>query len=386
MNQDNLRLLPSDAAAVTTLVHDWHGRHPGMSLLALLPEAERAAVPMLQQVCRAAGVPLVGAIFPQLVTRDGFTGTGLWLLRFDREVPAFLVPALAVDPVTAAGRIAAPVQAELDRAASSAGTRPTLYLIIDALLQNVASLLDDLYLRLADRVNYAGVAAGSETFQPMPCVFDGEHLIDEGALALLIPGDVKTILEHGCPAPEKVMTATSTEGNRIINIDWRPAFEVYQQIVRTEGGVELTRENFYQWAVHFPFGILRANQEVVVRIPVALTDDGCVYCIGEVPENAMLVVLRVPGLEDGDCVRRLSQGLVQANGSLADDNLLAFYCAGRRLHLGDDAAREVQALAQATGARQVAGALSLGELGSTTVGGYPLFHNATLVCTPWRRE
>ncbi len=385
MNQDNLQLVPADAAATAELVRGWRAQYPDLGLLALVPEAEQAAVPMLQAVCREQGVPLVGAIFPQLVTRDGFVGTGFWLLRFDHRIPTFLVADLAVEPAVAAQRIAEPVQALLDRPGADGAGRPTLYLIFDALLQNVSSLLDDLYLRLADRVSYAGVAGGSETFQPMPCVFDQERTAAQAALALLVPADVRTILEHGCPAPEKVMTATSTSGNQIIHIDWRPAFDVYREIVRREGGVELTRENFYEWGVHYPFGILRANQEVVVRIPVALTDEGGVFCIGEVPENAMLVVLRAPGLQDGQCVQRLAQSLAQANGSLAGENLLAFYCAGRRLHMGEDAAREVQSLAARTGVRQIAGALSLGEIGSTTSGGYPLFHNATLVCTPWRR-
>jgi len=32
----------------------------------------------------------------------------------------------------------------------------------------------------------------------------------------------------------------------------------------------------------------------------------------------------------------------------------------------------------------MAGALSLGEIGSTQAWGYPTFHNAALVCTPWQ--
>jgi len=35
--------------------------------------------------------------------------------------------------------------------------------------------------------------------------------------------------------------------------------------------------------LHFPFGIIRANHEVLVRIPVALEEDGSLFCVGEVP-------------------------------------------------------------------------------------------------------
>ena len=385
MTTENLQLVPVNVPALTRVLEDWRRAHPQMGVVALLPEAEQGNLPALQAVCRQLKVPLVGGIFPELLTSHGFATSGAWLMRVDERVPTFLVPGLGADPDADAARIAEQVMPVLPAPTGSAPEpQPTLFLVVDAQMQNVATLLDGLYLRLADRVQYAGVAAGSETFQPMPCLFDESKVIGDGALALVIPGRVKTILEHGFTSPERVMTATATVGNRIVNIDWKPAFGVYQEIVRTECGVELTRENFYQWAVHFPFGILRANGEVVVRIPVALTEDGCVQCIGEVPENAMLVVLRAPTVEGGQCIERLARGLGEANGPLDRANILTFYCAGRRLHLGPDAATEIRELAERTGAHAIAGALSLGELGSTSVGGYPLFHNATLVCTPWR--
>ena len=60
------------------------------------------------------------------------------------------------------------------------------------------------------------------------------------------------------------------------------------------------------------------------------------------------------------------------------------YCAGRRLHLGlAQASSEIEAFEKRTGAAQVAGALSLGEIGGSTLHGYPLFHNATLVAARW---
>ena len=189
------------------------------------------------------------------------------------------------------------------------------------------------------------------------------------------------MLAHGYPVPDHAMTATSTAGNQVITIDWRPAFDAYQEIIRAEYGIALTRDNFYQHAVHFPFGIVRANTEVVVRIPVALTDDGSLYCVGEVPENAMLVLLRAPEAQDGRCI----DGLVKSLTGTPATDLLTFYCAGRRMHLGDAAANELAQLARGSGAAQMAGALSLGEIGSTDAWGYPMFHNAALVCTPWRK-
>jgi hypothetical protein len=233
-------------------------------------------------------------------------------------------------------------------------------------------------------VDYAGVNAGSETFQPMPCLFDDTRVVGHGVLVLLLPDAERTLLEHGYPVPERVMTATSTVGNCIQSIDWRPAFDVYQAIIGEEYGIALTRENFYQYAVHFPVGILRASDDVVVRIPVALGDNGALVCIGEVPENAVLTLLRAPSADAGQCIGRLAVGLGGQDQALNGRDLLAFYCAGRRMHLGESALTELQFLQARTGVATLGGALSLGEIGSTHAWGYPMFHNATLVCTPWR--
>lgn len=54
------------------------------------------------------------------------------------------------------------------------------------------------------------------------------------------------------------------------------------------------------------------------------------------------------------------------------------------MHLGEAAEEELAELHAVTGIGEMAGALSLGEIGSTVRWGYPMFHNATLVCSPWQ--
>jgi len=208
--------------------------------------------------------------------------------------------------------------------------------------------------------------------------------VQNGMLLMLLKHHYGAILEHGYHAPDHTVYATATEGNRIAQIDWRPAFEVYQELVRSRYHVEITPENFYQYAVHFPFGIVRANHHVVVRIPVMLADDGSLFCVGEVPANSLLTLLGAPSVDTNETLRVLTAGLASLNGGPIGAELLLLYCAGRRLHLGREAATtELREFAQRTQAVQVAGAVSLGEIGGSTVHGYPLFHNAALVASFW---
>jgi len=382
MRIGNAHLAQLQEHALRAVLAPWQREFPGLGVLALLPEAEKEQLPLLQAVCRELDIPLFGGIFPALLTARGFMTEGVWLLRLDQWGPALLVAGL--DPAAArpAQQIVDAVQPLL-AACPASQAKPTLYLLFDGLIPNIASILDDLYLTLADRVAYAGANAGSETFAPMPCLFDREQTVAGGVACLLLPDNGGTVLEHAYPAGERVMSATSTAGNRINQIDWRPAFEVYRAMVRQSYGVDLTPTNFYEHAVHFPLGILRANAEVVVRIPVGLTEDGAVYCVGEVPENAMLVLLRAPSADAAGCVDKLAQALAPLHDQLAGQTLLTFYCAGRRMHLGQAAVDEIGQLAGRLAPVVLAGALSLGEIGGSRSWDYPMFHNAALVCTPW---
>lgn len=386
MDSSGMRYLPNlDGAAIEALLDRWRNEYPQMGVLALLPETEQGGVERVQAICARRKVALVGAVFPALVERGEFRTQGLWLLRFDTMPFVALHEDLPHDAAGAA-RVAEQIGNQI-RAQIADDPQVTLFLMFDALVPNISTLLDELYLQLANRVHYVGANAGSETFQPMPCLFDNARTIQNGVLLMLLQPHFGAMLAHGYHAPPDMISATSTEGNRILQIDWRPAFEVYQELVRAQSGVEVTRENFYQHAVHFPFGIIRANQEVLVRIPVALEDDGSLFCVGEVPANAVLTLLEAPKIDSQHTLQTLVQGLSKINGELAGREVLLFYCAGRRLHLGLEAASgELRQFAQLTQATSIAGALSLGEIGSSLQWGYPLFHNATLVALRWDRD
>lgn len=367
-------------AALDSILDQWREAFPSFAVLALLPEAESAAVPLLQAACRDAGVSLAGAVFPALVRESGATQMGAILLPLVGAPAPLLAESVskpeAVQPLAA--RLAEFVESHLGDSDDEA----TLFCIFDALVPNIATHLDAWYLALADRVHYAGVNAGSERFEPMPCLFDEQRFIADGVLLQLLPGHAGAALEHGFQIPERVITATSASGNRIVQIDWRPALEVYRETMAAQYGVAIDRDNFYMYAVHFPFGILRADRTVVVRIPVALDEAGGIFCVGEIAPNSVLTLLDAR-TSVGRAAPLLAADLAAMPGK-GGESLLTFYCAGRRMHVGQEGMQaELAELARRTGHGRLYGALSLGEIGASVSGGYPLFHNAALVGIPW---
>lgn len=371
------QLSACDGDLIRACLTAWQRQWPEAGVLALLPEAEKSQVASLQQLCRELALPLAGAVFPALVTEKGFVTEGVWLVCFNPMPVTFLLADIAEQ---GGQRLADAVDVALTQVPQGKNQR-TLFMVFDGMVPNIGSLVSDLQVLQGRTLRYAGVNAGSETFQPMPCLFDEQRLVGDGVLGLLVEPDRNIVVRHGYPVSRSLMRATSTTGNRIATIDNRPAFDVYREVVRVEYGVDLTAENFYEHAVHFPFGVVMI-MDVLVRIPVALGEDGALFCVGEIPPNSMLRLLRAPSMDQSTCVDTLAEHL----GPLSADatalpSLMAFYCAGRRMHFGQTAAtEELASLQAATGVQTLWGALTLGEIDMDEELGIPRFHNAALVC------
>lgn len=368
----------TDAGEIAALLDAWRKQRADLAVLALASEHEPEAVATLQHAASQAGLPLVGAIVPGLMVDAGIRRDGMLLLAFDAAVPRMIVPLARGGAHTDAAAVAE--LAAFVAAHAGKDDDDTLLLLVDGMTPDVASLLDRLYLTVGNRVRYAGSNVGSETFRPVPCLFDNTRLVQGAALALMLPRHPGAALAHHYGGTASLSVATSTRGNRIASIDGLPAFDAYRELIGQAYGVALTRENFYQHAVHFPLALHLAEGEPLVRFAVAVDDDGSLVCVGEVPEAALLSVVAAPPPGSPDTAQQVAAA-VRAQHPAA---VLAFYCAGRLLHQGEAAAAmELAALRDALAPAPLFGTLSLGEIASHEGQGYPRFHNATLVALPW---
>jgi hypothetical protein len=369
------QFVPLDDAGLARQIAIWQRAWPDCWIWACVPEAERHGIPLLQAHCRSRSMPLVGAVFPALLDASGFRQHGLLLLCMRPGPACFLLEDLQRD---GGARLGSAIQTAMQGTAkpAQAESAGSLFLVFDAMLPNIATLLSESHAALPRPPRYLGVNAGSETFLPMPCLFDAEKVVSDGAIGIFFPQSLHSAVHHAYAESSSALRATSAAGNRIISIDNRPAFAVYQALVCEAFGVHLTAENFYDYAVHFPFGLVTAV-DILVRIPVAIGPDQSLVCVGEVPPNSMLRLLHAPQLADSACVHDLEASLQPDVGASA---LLTFYCAGRRMHFAEDATLELQRLRQVPGCTDLFGALSLGEIDTLEGIDYPRFHNAAVVC------
>jgi len=357
-----------------SFLQGWSEQQPCGGILALVSEKSQATIPSLQTLSREYQVGIVGAVFPELIVLNDFKDSGVLLLWMS-EMPNYC---LCEAESAADGETPYPVEAItqlIDESADSTSLKKTLFLIFDGVMPNIATLLDEIYAEIGNEVFYCGVNAGSETFEPTPCLFDQDRIEQNGVLALLGGNHLTSYLKHGYQQPSNTFIANAAEGNCIKQINFQPAFQVYQQLIKDHFDITLTQENFYTYASHFPFGIKLAEGEALVRIPVRLEDDGSIRCAGEVSENSLLMLME--GVQPGES--SVPDAIFEYSTQFSDGLDLLFYCAGRRIHLGTSAEIELKNLEKSFPPNSMVGALSLGEIGSIKQSRYPLFHNAAIV-------
>lgn len=347
-----------------------HGSRAGV--IALVAERSKALVPQLQHAAANAGVGLAGAVFPCLIMEDSLYPEGVAFIGM-----ACMPEHLLHGDLSSEDGVQRAVSALRSLVEAQQGSG-TLFMIFDGLFNKISTVLDELFYETGSTCKYAGKCGGSETFLPMPCLFDGHRWLGDGVLAFLLPNTPGVQLEHGYHIPEQALIASSTRGNCISQIDWQPAFTRYRQLVAEHYGQAIDHKNFYQLGVHYPFALIRGENEILIRIPVAVVEDGALLCIGEIPQGALLTVAQAVAPGNTDAIAKLSGSYKATNAAQG----MFFYCAGRRMHLGESAVRtELSELMRFLPLQPVLGALSLGEIGQSPAG-YPLFHNAAVMAMP----
>jgi hypothetical protein len=374
MNENVTYFSSHDALSLGKATEEWSEKYPQGGAFVLVAESNMDVVPSLQRIFSEHDLPLIGGVAPKLIVGGSLRDEGVLIFFIKHMVDYKLIQ---FEPEQNSDSIANQITSSFIYPSDE--SKKTLFLLFDALVPNIASTLDSLYLEIADAVHYVGANMGSETFQPTPCLFDNNSFIQNGVLCFFMECG-HTVLKHGYQMQDMEYPATATSGNRISSVDWRPASEVYQELILAKYGTFVSRDNFYSMGVHFPFGIIRMDDEPLVRIPVAMEEDGSLVCVGEIRENAIITVLQAVEPGNLETVDRIAEEFPKAEA----DSAVLFYCAGRLQHMGDHAGPEIAALVDRLAPLPVHGALSLGEIGCSRQGSYPYFHNATLVTIPWR--
>jgi hypothetical protein len=246
--------------------------------------------------------------------------------------------------------------------------------LLDGLANNLNLLMERLFYNLGPQVRYFGGGAGSLSLQQQPCLFTNEGVFQDAALLCFLEHRLSLGAAHGWQPLQGPLVATRTTGNLVHELNWQPAYEVYLQAIRPflqELNLEYDAEHFFEVAKNFPLGIEQGGEELLVRDPIMVAEEGGLLCVGEVPENSMVYIMQ--GNRD-QLKEATATAAATATATLPEESApvacCVAHCVSRQLYWEDAFHSELEALNQALIAHpqfqmsglQPCGFLCLGEI------------------------
>ncbi|MFN3851990.1 MAG: FIST signal transduction protein [Spirosomataceae bacterium] len=256
----------------------------------------------------------------------------------------------------------------------------TAILLIDAMVSETDTLLKKIYGLLNNEINIVGGGAGFMTFEQQPCIFTNDGMFEDGAILALFESKSKIGVKHGWEVFAGPFVATSTEKNIIKELNWRPAYEVYKEVIEGNSDNNFSETEFIDIAKIFPFGIYKEGAEFVVRDPIAVNENGEIICISEVPENSTLQILT------GDPEKLIMAAKDVAKQTIEEQEdsacLMVFDCITRVMYLDEQFEQELVAMKSVYSDKKcrIRGVSTLGEIASSGMG-FVDFYNKTIVAS-----
>jgi hypothetical protein len=247
----------------------------------------------------------------------------------------------------------------------------TVIVLPDGFASGVSEMLQSLYNEMGPDFQYIGGGAGDNLrfFKTYQLTEAGVH--SNAVATVLLNGIfVETSIGHGWRPRKDILVITKAKGKKILEIDGRPAFDVYSELL---GGIPL--DQFSAWGMKHPLGTPDIQGNYLIRDPISVNEDKSIDLVTEIPANTVANIME--GNIDWLVSAARSVATEAAGKVVKPQFALVFDCISRYLFMGSDFGQEVNAIKEAVG-REVPllGVLTFGEIGSHA--DFPQFHNKTL--------
>ncbi len=342
-------------------------------LLILACDENNFATTTINHVLEGANIPLFGGIFPGIIHGRETLHRGTIVAGLSCTPDIHVAQGLSSEDLD--------FEKVMGKISPERGDKKTMFVFVDGYSQRISSLIDNLYTILGLQYTYIGGGAGSINpsaldMSKTPCLFTNNGLIKDSALLVVIDMKCGVGAKHGWHKISGPYKVTESIGNTIKTLDWRPAFEVYKKIIQEHCGEIITEENFFDVAKRFPFGMSRLGSEIIVRDPFTVEEDSLIVAT-EIPQESFIDVLTG---NSESLVSAAKKSYNEAKESFSGTQMKTTFivdCISRALFLGDDFAKEVDAVSEESS--QVIGVLSLGEIANSGKSYMELYNKTCVV-------
>jgi hypothetical protein len=332
------------------------GNVPGLVLIFPSGEAEPHAA--AADATAAAGDALVaGMTGTGAIGTGGLVETGCSAIAFSSSLDAGVGTGEARDP-RAAGR-----QATEEAVAAMDGVRHGVVLLfVDSESGDQADIVAGAYEVVGGRIPLAGGAAGGA----VRAQFANGRAVSGAVVAVAIGSStpIGVGIAHGCVPRGAPSIVTRSDGAAVVQLDGRPAQDVYLEKLGVDGD-ELDDREFDVLAMIHPLAEPELSGAVRPRYVRGRTSDGALLCATSIERNAAVTICD----QTPDTIVQSARAAVEDAVSQLErpaEAALVFDCAGRSAWFGGALARrELASLSASFGepAPCLAGVYTRGEIG-----------------------
>lgn len=313
--------------------------------------------------------PLFGGIFPEVIYESNNYTKGTIVAGCSSFTSVSVVKDLSNSEVD--------YEEDIDNVVPGSVQARTMFVFVDGLAKRISSFIDSLFNVFGLDMNYLGGGAGSLSFEQKPVLFSNQGLLKDAAIIALTDVESGVGVKHGWEDVKGPFRVTKAEQNVIISLDWRPAADIYKEVVEPHSGNSLNPDNFFDTSKGYPFGISKLGSEMIVRDPISMNPDGSLVCVGEVPENVFVHILTGSTKTLVDAAKEaLDFGEKNLDEKSQRETVFVIDCISRVLYLQDNFKQELDAISLEN--IPMIGALTLGEIANSGRD-YLEFYNKTCV-------
>lgn len=322
--------------------------------------------------------PLVGCSTAGEIATDGpgDAGVVVFCLGGSGYAAATAAAGDARSDMRAAGEAAATCMTRLERR-----EHRVLLLLTDGLAGDQREVVRGAHAVAGSGVPLVGGCAGDGLKMRATFQMHGGEVMENAVVAAAIGSDAPLGIgvRHGWRPVGEPMLVSASEGNAVLELDDRPALDVYLERLRAPPVAAQDAAEFTNFAQTHPLGLSARDSEPHVRF-VGEADFArrSLGCIAAVPQGSLVWLMKgdsgsVLAATDAAC-----RDALRPLGAGPPRGALAFDCIGRRGVLGEEGVKgEVARVSEQTGGAPVAGFYTYGEIARTQ--GTSGFHNQTLV-------
>jgi hypothetical protein len=256
----------------------------------------------------------------------------------------------------------------------------SLFVFVDAFSKNKNSFIDCLYNFFGSEISYFGGGTGSLSNATMPSIINNQGIHSNAAIIAAVEFDIYTSIKHGWKPLTEPMKISKTDNNKVVSLNWEPAFELYKEICAKHSKMSFDEHSFFDIAKSYPFGKTTIDEEFIIRDPYAVDGNDLLF-FDSIVEGEYVCIMHSDknGLLES---AHIAIDTLYRNCDFEIDNIFVIDCISRVLFMQDGFIDELNILSKK---HSIFGALSIGEIVSDRNNYLEIFNKSIGLAT-WKRN